>query len=568
MSRHRALRAKVKRGIAKWPVLIVVFVVLIGLGWLVLSWAGGVLDKRSQALAQNCSEGDSVLRVSATPSIAGAVADVARAYSATRPVVYDHCIAIEVTSADSSAVLEGLTTTWDPQKLGQRPHAWVPDSTLWANRLSALNAKLVGSAPKSVGTSPVLLAAPEAAAPVLKDFRWTDMPEVTDWSKFGTNWGRFSVAMPDPATNTASALAIQSALADGKGPVTAESLGSDAAKAKLSKLAAAVPPEVPPTTRDALGRLGDSATVNAAGFSVTPVSEVDLFKHNTGKDAPSKPLVGVLPAGPAPVADFPYVALGGSEVGEAEVRAAQAFRDFMTEPSSQAILARGGLRVESTQDRPSPSPGVSWAPVAENLVAADATTTQQISSAWASADRGGQVVTVLADVSTSMKPRLDKVKSALRGQIDRSVSGSFGLWEFARSLDGAKPYKQLVGTAPVTEKRDALKRAVDGLKTAEGSQLYSALAACYEAAHDGFVAGRVNRVVVITDGTSDGGIDLKALKSQLHGTDLPISFIAIGGEVDRAALTDIAQVTGGSVSVVENVDGVEAALGQVLSTKA
>ena len=34
MSRHRALRARVRRGIAKWPVLIVVFVVLIGLGWL------------------------------------------------------------------------------------------------------------------------------------------------------------------------------------------------------------------------------------------------------------------------------------------------------------------------------------------------------------------------------------------------------------------------------------------------------------------------------------------------------------------------------------------------------
>jgi hypothetical protein len=568
MSRHRALRARVRRGIAKWPVLIVVFVVLIGLAWLAWSWAGGVLDSRARALAQNCSEGDSVLRVAATPSVAGAVADVARAYSATRPVVYDHCIAIEVTSADSSAVLDGLTTTWDESKLGKRPHAWLPDSTLWANRLSALNAKLVGAAPKSVGTSPVLLAAPEAAAPVLKDFRWSDLPEVTDWSKFGQNWGRFSVAMPDPSANTASALAIQAALADGRGPVTAESLGSDAAKAKLTKLAATVPPQVPATTRDALGRLGDSATVNAAGFSVTPVSEVDLYKHNTGKEAPSKPLVGVLPVGPTPVADFPYVALGGAEVGEAEVRAAQAFREFMTEPAQQKILARGGLRVESTQERPESSPGISWAAVTENLVAADATVTQQISSAWASADRGGQVVTVLADVSTSMKPRLDKVKAALRGQVDRSVSGSFGLWQFARDLDGAKPYKQLVATGPVAEKRDALRRAIDGLKTSDGSQLYSSLAACYEAAHDGFVAGRINRVVVITDGTSDGGIDLNALKGRLHGKDLAVSFIAIGGEVDKDALNDIAQTTGGSVSVVENVDGVEAALGQVLSTNA
>ena len=33
------------------------------------------------------------------------------------------------------------------------------------------------------------------------------------------------------------------------------------------------------------------------------MSEVDLYKHNTGKEAPSKPLVGVLPVGPTPVAD-------------------------------------------------------------------------------------------------------------------------------------------------------------------------------------------------------------------------------------------------------------------------
>ncbi|ANZ38929.1 VWA domain-containing protein [Lentzea guizhouensis] len=568
MSRHRSLRAKVRRGIAKWPVAIVVVVVLIGLGWGAWSWIGGVLDRRAQAQAQDCNEGDSVLRVAATPSVAEAVAEVARAWSVTRPVVYDHCITIEVISTDSSAVLDGLTGTWDSGKLGERPHAWVPDSMLWANRLSALNAKLVGGAPKSIGTSPLLLAAPEAGAPVLKEFRWTDMPEVTDWQRYGPNWGRFSVAMPDPAANTASALAIQAALAGGKGPVTADTLNSDAAKASLTKLAATVPPEVPTTTREALRRLGDSATVNAAGFSVTPVSEVDLYKHNTGKEAPSKPLVGVLPVGPAPVADFPYVSLSGPEVGEAEERAAQAFREFMTEPGQQKLLAHGGLRVESTQDRPSPSPGVSWSPVTENLVAADATTTQQLSAAWASADRGGQVVTVLADVSTSMKPRLDKVKAALRGQVDRSVSGSFGLWEFARSVDGAKPYKQLVGTGPVAEKREALRRAIDGLKTFDGSQLYTSLGACYEAAHDGYVAGRVNRVLVITDGSSDGGIDLAALKSALKGKDLPVSFIAIGGEVDRAALTDIAETTGGSVSVVENEGGVEAALGQVLSTSA
>ncbi|TWP52201.1 VWA domain-containing protein [Lentzea tibetensis] len=585
MSRHRALRARVRRGVAKWPVAIVALVALLGLGYLGWTWVGGVLEDRAAAQAKNCSEGEALLRIAATPTIADSVVEVAKAWSAQRPVVYDHCIVVEVKSVEPQVVQDSLTTTWDEAKLGGRPHAWLPDSSLWANRLAAQNRALLGAEPKSIATSPVLLAVPEAGAQALmtgNSFRWTDLPDVTNWAKYGqAAWGRFSVAMPDPATNTATAMAIQSALAGasptGKGPVTVEMLAMAPVKSTMSKLAAAQG-ETTGSTFDLLAKLSEKPEVNSAGFSGVPVFEVDLYRHNLGKaknTAPAKPVVGVAAGGPTPVADFPYVPLAGEGVGEAEARAAQAFREFLMEPDQQKILARGGLRVESSKEHPNPSPGVRWAVTTENLVPADENTTQQISAAWATADNGGQVVTLLVDVSASMKEpggdgksRLDWLKTALKGQVDRSVSGSLGLWEFSRNVDGDKPYKQVVATGPVGQQRDALVAGIDGLQPVNATHLYSSLAAVYGSAQQGFQTGKPNRIVVITDGRNDGGIDLAALKDklkELKKNDVVVSFIAVGSEPDRQALTDIAKSTGGTLSVVEDGKGIDPALGQLLS---
>ncbi|GLZ34696.1 hypothetical protein Lesp02_68830 [Lentzea sp. NBRC 105346] len=588
MSRHRTLRAKVRRGVAKWPVAVVVVVVLLGLGYVAYNWVSGIVADRAAAQAKNCSEGPALLRIAATPTIADSVVEVAKAWSATRPVVYDHCIQIEVKSVESQVVVEGLTTTWDEGKLGGRPHAWLPDSSLWANRLAAQNRALLGGAPKSVATSPVLLAVPEAGAQALmtgNSFRWTDLPDVTSWEKYGQkDWGRFSVAMPDPALNTATAQAIQSALAGasptGKGPVTADMLALGPVKSTMSKLAAAQG-SFSGNTFDALQKLAENPAVNSAGFSAVPAFEVDLYRYNVGKarnQAPAKALSGVAAGGPTPVADFPYVALAGEGVGEAEARAAQAFREFLMEPDQQRTLSRAGLRVESSKEHPNPSPGVRWAVTTEYLVPADENTTQQITAAWATADNGGQVVTLLVDVSASMKEpggdgrsRLDWLKAALKGQVDRSVSGSLGLWEFSKGVDGDKAYKQVVATGPVGDQRDALVRGIDTLQPVSATHLYSSLAATYESAQKNFQQGKPNRIVVITDGPNDGGIDLQALKDklkELKKNDVQISFIAIGSEPQRQPLTDIAKSTGGTLSVVEDGKGIEPALGQLLSEQA
>lgn len=591
MSRHRALRTKVRRGIAKWPVVIVGVVALVVLGWLGWTWVGGVVERRAAAEAGECHEGEAALRVSATPGVAEAVKQVAEAWSGQRPVVYDHCIRIEVLSIDSEAVLTGLTQGWDEEKLGARPHAWIPDSMLWANRLGAQDASLLGAVPESVAASPVLLALHQEAAQALEagdGFRWTDLPKLTSaadgWGRFGKpEWGRFTVAMPDPANNSATALAVQSALAgaspEGKGPVTTEMLALDPVKTTMGELTAARPRETPGDTWAALNLLTDATGPTEAGFSAVPVFEVDLYRHNTGKDsgtAPLKPLYGVAAGGPTPVADFPFVPLAGDWVGEAQVRAAQAFRQFLKEGEQQRSLARAGLRVDATTERPKPSPGVRWAAVTDELVPADANTTQQISAAWATAGNG-QVVTVLVDTSKSMeepggdgRSRMEWVKQALSGQVNRSVSGSLGLWEFSRQVDGDKPYRQLVPTGPVAERRQALLDGVAELAPRSATQLYTSLLALYEHALANYQDGKRNRIVVLTDGANDGGLTFEELTSRLAsvkqaGKDIPISFIAIGPDPERAPLNELAHSTGGTVSVVEDGRGVDAALAQLLS---
>src|SRR5437764_538554 len=81
-----------------------------------------------------------------------------------------------------------------------------------------------------------VLGVPESAEQALlagNGFTWSDLPGLAaapdGWSRYGKpEWGRFIVAVPDPAGNPASALAIQSALAgttaQGTGPVTAPRL--------------------------------------------------------------------------------------------------------------------------------------------------------------------------------------------------------------------------------------------------------------------------------------------------------------------------------------------------------
>src|SRR5205807_2001160 len=143
------------------------------------------------------------------------------------------------------------------------------------------------------------------------------------------------------------------------------------------------------------------------------------------------PLYEVSVGGASPAADFPFVTLSGSWVSQPQSAAAQQFRDFVRQPAQQKLLAAAGLRVPSTAQHPDNAPGMRWPPTTQTLVPADATTTQEISASWAAAAIGDNVISVLVDVSPAMgTDGVTAVRRALTGEVDRTVSGSLGLWEY------------------------------------------------------------------------------------------------------------------------------------------
>ncbi|ONI87482.1 hypothetical protein ALI144C_08795 [Actinosynnema sp. ALI-1.44] len=590
MGRHRALES-VRRGVAKWPLAVLGVVILFALAWLGWTWVEQQVENRATPQSKACPAGDAVLRVAVTPSAAGAVEEAAKRWNSQKTVVNDHCVLVEVAVREPSQVFAGLSGEWIEQSMGGKPHAWLPESTYWVNRLAAAESTLVTSSPESVATSPVVLAVPYEAVKPLEtndSFTFGDLAALTTapdgWTRYGKpDWGRFSLAMPDPTSNTASVLALQCAIAgvspQRAGPVTVDTLTLPAVQQNLALLAAARPANVPITTVDTLIELGKAGKVKGAPFSAVPVTEVDLYRRNLGLDGKpvvGKPLYEVAARGPSPAADFPFVALSGDHD---QVRAALKFSDFLRETPQQQLFNRIGLRAAGGAEYPHDAPGIRWDSATTSLVPADATTTQQISATWANAADGGQVITVLVDVSRSMladggdgKSRITWIKQALHGMTDRMASGSLGVWEFSRRLDAERPYRQLVPTSPVAANRPALHTGIDALTPATGTHLYSSLDAAHSAAVNSYAEGKRNRIVVITDGPNDGGTTYSQLRERLRDRNiargrLPISFLSIGSDLNRPELTELARSTGGSVSVLSDARGVDGALGQLLSTE-
>lgn len=391
MSRHRSPARGGGRGIARWPLVTAGLVLVLALAWLGWSRLGELTERRSAAQAASCPQGQAVLPVAVEPSLAQAMSQVAQAWNASRPLVSDHCMRAEVRSVAALDVLDGLAGEWDTSEHGQRPSAWLTDSSLWVQRLDP---SLLGAGPESVATSPVVLAMLEPAADAMLTAGppdWSALPELADdpesWSEFGRpEWGRLEVALPDVAGNPASTLALQAVLAGvdapAAGPVTAQMLAEPPVREALDELADADQPE---STGAALETLAEAGEVTQAPFDGVPVLEYDLYRRNTAKDgrpASDTPLVGVTLAGPTPVADFPFVVLAGDGADRVQVEAAQNLRNFLGSEPARAELARAGLRVPGSQQRPSHAPGVRWAEIPERLTPASPETVEEILAAW------------------------------------------------------------------------------------------------------------------------------------------------------------------------------------------
>jgi hypothetical protein len=123
-------------------------------------------------------------------------------------------------------------------------------------------------------------------------------------------------------------------------------------------------------------------------------------------------------------------------------------------------------------------------------------------------------------------------------------------------------------------RRDALLSAVSGLdpQVSGSTPLYDAVLAGFRDAQSDFAYGRLNALVVITDGRNedDESVSLRRLLDELRlefDGVRPVRIIAIGygGQADTSTLRRITDITGGRTYRALTADEVDTAFARVLA---
>jgi hypothetical protein len=492
---------------------------------LVLTLAGwfGFDYLRDRLGASNCAA-VTTLTVVAAPDIASAVARVSEQDSSG-------CSQVVVSSAESGQMAQALQTA--------KPDVWIPESSLWLLRAQQQGAWDIPVTGPSIASSPMVLGLTQAAA---KTFGWPQ--KAPTWAQvFG---GDLALGFVDPAADPAGLSALIAT-----GELTKASPGAYALMLrKLSK-------NTVQTSTELFGKSLDGV--------VTP--ELELGKHN---------LVGVYADPAIPSLDFPYVVLPGAEQAKRDV--AQQLLSRLLDPAATKSFAEQGLR---TPDGRPLSDGTATVPPV-----APPTDPDQLLNQWAAVNRSARIQ-VLLDVSGSMAAAVPKTKSdRMTITLQAADVGirlfkpttKIGLWRFSTNLDGDKDYKEFVPVQPVGEllangSMDKLRqiKAISGGATG----LYDSVLAAYTSARQNWEPGRINLVVVLTDGKNEdrNGISQQQLLAELAKLadprrPLQIMGIGIGPDVDPVELRAISQATGGDAYTTADptkiIDVFYAAMGRLL----
>ncbi len=481
------------------------------------------------------------VRIVAAPEIAPFVAQVAGRLDE------DQGCAFSIVPRASADETEALALS-DSARGTDLPQVWMPESTLLLTQARARGATAVPGSGASIVSSPVVMALDADAVGTLGPGRPTcDALLRAD---------KVVVGAPDPTRDPVGLAALLEAQADlGSGP------GGDAALAAfLRKLQRHV---VAPgdTLLDRLPGV-PAPTPPVTAF---PTTEQQMLRHNA--DHPDGMLTAVYPNEAPTWMDYPFTVL--TTANPAERDAAARLLLALQDPDGQAALSAGGFR---TADGRAPVDRSGDGRTVRDLAAprplAESATSDAALQRWATATRSGRIE-VLIDVSGSMNaivPTLRKTRLAVT--LDAAARGlrlfepttTLGLWTFANRLDGDRDYRQVVPDTPVPQlltgpALEALRsiRAIPGGRTG----LYDSVLGLYEQARRNWEPGKLNVVVVLTDGDNDDpvGISREELLRRLSAESDParpvaVIGLAVGPDIDPAPLDEIARATGGHSFVV------------------
>ncbi|QFU92322.1 substrate-binding and VWA domain-containing protein [Amycolatopsis sp. YIM 10] len=524
MGRHSAVPV---RRLRRLPVLLAAAVLLVA----GISWGAVVLVRARTGCAEPVT-----LRVVAAEETAPVLTRIA---SALPPGTGPGCGTVEVQSRDSLRVVEDLAL---PQT--GAPHVWVPESTLMLRRAREAGADIPTSG-RSIAGSPVVLALDEQTASTLgwpdKTLTWSDVLGSADTA--------LRVGMPDPARDPVGVSALFAArdtVKDKPDPGAA-----------FAELLRRLSPNMVAGAPELFNRL-PSADARET-LTAFPTTENSLLRHNVEQGG--RGLVAVY-APLAPALDHPFAVLLGA--GEAERAAADRFLHAVEAPEGVQAFADAGFRApggQALRDRSQDGRVVSRDLQPATMPPADEV--DLILNQWAGINLSSRLQ-VLIDVSGSMNA-VEPVSGRTRMELTREAAqralrlfrptSDIRILTFATKLDGDKDYREVLPMAPVSEQLARGAEATLGAiqATPDGQTgLYDSVLDAYRTARAEWEPGRLNLVVVMTDGRNEDshGISREELLTQLGGLadpKRPIQLIGIGvgPDIDVAELQEITAATGG-----------------------
>jgi hypothetical protein len=170
---------------------------------------------------------------------------------------------------------------------------------------------------------------------------------------------------------------------------------------------------------------------------------------------------------------------------------------------------------------------------------------------------------VPGSTQTRLSATTRAAQSGVRLLLDTT---ELGVWAFSTDLDGERDYREVVPVGPVGPRRSQIVAELGRLRVQPNGAtgLYDTTLAAYRDATRNWTPGRINMVLILTDGKDDNasGISRAELLRGLRGLvdrkrPLPILFIGIGPEIDPAELGEIARATGGRVALTARPSGIQ-----------
>jgi Ca-activated chloride channel homolog len=523
---------------------------------------------------KGCS-GQFKLSVAAATEIAPAVEQVAQQWITDGANVNGTCVAVNVYGINPATMASAVAREHKVTLTGLGPapasvavpDVWIPDSSTWLLRLKSEATGFVPTDSTPVAESPVVLAMPEPLAQ--QAFGWPD--KKIGWKQLLDTMTKSQVVktgIVDP-NRDAAGLAGLLALSSVAGT---DLRGQQKAVGALRALAASSSS----IREDLLQKFPRAADANdiASSLGAAPLSEEDVIEFNTEKPPVNLAALYLEPTPPA--LDYPYAVM--PEVNPQTSAAAAGLRQVLRKPAFKNALAAAGLRGPDgtagsgfaapvgapAASAPATAPadgakgGANGGTAAAGL---DASAISQTLGRWAAITVPGRVLAVF-DVSGSMLTKVPTAGGLTRAQVTQRASAqglelfddqwAVGTWLFSTNMDGKKPYKQIVPISPLSSARTRLRQSVGLIvpKPNGDTGLYDTALAAYKTVQDGWQGGRINSVILFTDGKNENkdGITRNELVAQLKKLKDPkrpvrMVIIGIGNEVDRNELETITNAT-------------------------